>query len=65
MRFFQVKNQNPDLKFIDIGKIIGVMWKKLTDEEKSEFIEEYETEKTEYEKKLAAYKNTPAYQVAG
>lgn len=58
-----MKNQNPELKFVDIGKIVGVMWKKLTDAEKAEFVEEYETEKVEYERKMAAYKNTPAYQV--
>jgi SWI/SNF-related matrix-associated actin-dependent regulator of chromatin subfamily E protein 1 len=58
-----VKNENPELKFVEIGKIIGGMWKKLSDEEKSEFVEEYEAEKVEYEKKTAAYKNTPAYQV--
>ena len=62
--FFQVKNQNPELKFVEIGKIVGGMWKQLSEDDKSEFVEEYELEKTEYDKKMAAYKNTPAYQVA-
>ena len=63
MFVIQVKNQNPDLKFVEIGKIIGQQWRMLSEEERSEYTEEYETEKVDYERKMAAYKNTPQFQV--
>lgn len=39
----KVREENPDLPMTEIAKILGSMWRKLTDEEKKE----YQDKKTE------------------
>ncbi|VDM73236.1 unnamed protein product [Strongylus vulgaris] len=60
--FSKVRAENPDAQLWDIGKIIGQMWRDISDADKAVYQHEYEIEKAEYEKAFKAYQNSHAYQ---
>ncbi|KAI6184185.1 HMG box [Aphelenchoides bicaudatus] len=51
----KIHQENPELPLLEIGKIIGQLWREAPDAEKSAYQQEYEAEKIEYERNVKAY----------
>jgi hypothetical protein len=51
-----IKKQNPDLKTTEISRILGMMWKEASEEEKQPFIEREEVEREVYKAKMNEWK---------
>ncbi|KAI7897133.1 high mobility group box domain-containing protein [Mucor mucedo] len=56
--------QHPDLKAVDIAKLIGDKWNALTDKEKQPYVKQAEKEKARFDKELLSYKNKLAAETA-
>ncbi|KAF7731699.1 Non-histone chromosomal protein 6 [Apophysomyces ossiformis] len=50
----EVKDENPEATFGQIGKILGEKWKGMTDEQKKPYVEKAEADKKRYEDEKAA-----------
>ncbi|PVU95523.1 hypothetical protein BB561_001772 [Smittium simulii] len=56
----KVKKENPDATFGQLGKILGEMWKTMTDEQKKPYALKAEKDKQRYETEKANYQATLA-----
>jgi len=54
----EVKKNNPDVGFGQLGKLLGEAWKELPESDKSTFNEQAAKDKIRYQKELATYKAT-------
>lgn len=48
--------EHPDLKAVDVAKLIGEKWNALSDKEKLPYVKQAEKEKARFDKETAAYK---------
>lgn len=51
-----MKADNPDIKFGEVGKVLGEMWKNIGPEEKSKYEEQAKVEKVKAQAAMDAYK---------
>ncbi|GAA5960914.1 hypothetical protein JCM3765_007535 [Sporobolomyces pararoseus] len=51
----EVKEENPDVTFGEIGKLLGAKWKEADAEERAPFEEKAKEDKARYEKEKAEY----------
>ncbi|KXJ27133.1 high mobility group protein 20A [Exaiptasia diaphana] len=57
----KARNENPDLPFHEVTKILGNMWTQLPAPQKQLYLEEAEKDKERYMKELEEYQQTDAY----
>lgn len=51
----KVREENPGIKFGEVGKLLGERWKELTEKEKAPYEAKAATDKKRYEKEKAEY----------
>ncbi|XP_070540817.1 high mobility group protein 20A-like [Ptychodera flava] len=58
----KIKEENPEMAFTDVTKLLGSQWSSMTADEKQKYVEEAENDKKRYIDELKAYQQTEAYQ---
>ena len=43
-----VKSENPDFKLFEVGRVISQMWQELSEDQKKEYVIEFENEKVTF-----------------
>ncbi|KAI9653785.1 MAG: Non-histone chromosomal protein 6 [Alyxoria varia] len=51
----KVRSDNPNMKFGEVGKVLGERWKALTDAQKAPYEKKAAADKKRYEEEKAAY----------
>jgi len=55
----KVVEENPGIAFGEVGKKLGAMWKNLSEDEKSPYMEKAVADKKRYEREVAEDKDKP------
>ncbi|XP_006817909.1 uncharacterized protein LOC100373324 [Saccoglossus kowalevskii] len=58
----KVKEENPEMAFTEVTKLLGSQWSSMSAEDKQKYVEEAENDKKRYIDELKAYQQTEAYQ---
>ncbi|KAF2432839.1 hypothetical protein EJ08DRAFT_647932 [Tothia fuscella] len=56
----KVREDNPGIKFGEVGKMLGEKWKELTDKDKEPYDAKAKADKERYEREKAVYNASPA-----
>lgn len=54
----QIKEDNPEMKNTEISRMLGEMWRSLSDEERRPFVEKEKTERDKYKVAIAEWRKT-------
>jgi len=57
----KVREENPGIKFGEVGKLLGERWKELTDKDKKKYEDQAKIDKERYETEKAQYLATGTY----
>ncbi|XP_064596050.1 high mobility group protein 20A-like [Liolophura sinensis] len=59
----KIRQENPNLTFSELTKLLGAEWSKLPQHEKQRFLDEAEKDKERYAREVEAYQKTDAFKL--